>query len=162
MAFNCKGFAIRVSGLGDRWFLGPHATVQAKLFEGHREDEIAWMGGESIICETIGLGGFAQAAAFPLQTYQGGSPEAMVERNLELYKITEGENPDFRIPALRYRGSPTGIDIFKVVATGITPAMDIGIAGRDGGQIGAGVVRAPLPCFEAAAKAFGEKYGRAA
>ena len=162
MAFNCKGFAIRVSGLGDRWFLGPHATVQAKLFEGHREDEIAWMGGESIICETIGLGGFAQAAAFPLQIYQGGSPEAMVERNLELYRITEGENPDFRIPALSYRGSPTGIDIFKVVATGITPAMDIGIAGRDGGQIGAGVVRAPLPCFEAAAKAFGEKYGRAA
>lgn len=162
MAFNCKGFAIRVSGLGECWFEGPHATVQAKLFEGHREDEITWMGGESIICETIGLGGFAQAAAFPLQTYQGGSPEAMVERNLELYRITEGENPDFRIPALSYRGSPTGIDIFKVVATGITPAMDIGIAGRDGGQIGAGVVRAPLACFAAAVKAFRKRYGSAA
>jgi Protein of unknown function (DUF1116) len=162
MAFSCKGFAIRVSGLGERWFHGPHATVQAKLFEGHGEDEITWMGGESIICETIGLGGFAQAAAFPLQTYQGGSPEAMVERNLELYKIVEGENPDFRIPALSYRGSPTGIDLFKVVATGITPAMDIGIAGRDGGQIGAGVVRAPMPCFVAAVEAFRERYGDAA
>ena len=42
------------------------------------------------------------------------------------------------------------------------PAMDVGIAGRDGGQIGAGVVRAPMACFAAAAKAFGEKYGRAA
>ena len=117
------------------------------------------MGGESIICETIGLGGFAQAAAFPLQTYQGGSPEAMVERNLELYRITEGENPDFQIPFLRYRGTPTGIDIAKVVETGIAPAMDIGIAGRDGGQIGAGVVRAPMPCFEAAFAAYREKYG---
>jgi hypothetical protein len=159
MAFNCRNFAIRVSGLGDHWFLGPHAQVQAKLFAGHGEDEITWMGGESIICETVGLGGFAQAAAFPLQAYQGGSPEAMVERNLELYRITEGENPDFQIPFLRYRGTPTGIDIHKVVATGITPAMDIGVAGRDGGQIGAGVVRAPLPCFAAAAQAYRERYG---
>jgi len=161
MAFNCKGFSIRVSGLGDRWFSGPHAQVQAKLFKGHSEEEITWMGGESVICETIGLGGFAQAAAFPLQAYQGGSPEAMVERNLELYRIVEGENPDFQIPALRYRGSPTGIDIFKVAETGVMPAMDIGIAGRDGGQIGAGVVRAPMPCFEAAAGAYREKYGDA-
>ncbi|MGH6932407.1 MAG: DUF1116 domain-containing protein [Dongiaceae bacterium] len=159
MAFSCRNFAIRVSGLGDQWFLGPHPTVQAKLFDGHGVDEITWMGGESIICETIGLGGFAQAAAFPLQAYQGGAPEAMVERNLELYRITEGDNPDYQIPFLRYRGTPTGIDIHKVLATKITPAMDIGIAGRDGGQIGAGVVRAPLACFEAAAAAFSERYG---
>jgi hypothetical protein len=158
MAINCREFGIRVSGLGDRWFRGPHPSVQAKLFPGHSEEEITWMGGESIICETIGLGGFAQAAAFPLQTYQGGSPEGMVERNLELYRITEGENPDFQIPFLRYRGTPTGIDIHKVVATGITPAMDIGVAGRDGGQIGAGIVRAPLPCFTGAVGAYSEAY----
>ena len=153
MAFNCRGFAIRVSGLGGEWFTGPHADVQAKLFEGHTEDEITWMGGESTITETVGLGGFAQAAAFPLQKYQGGSPEAMVERNLELYGITLGENPDYHIPALGYRGTPTGIEIFKVIETGILPAMDIGIAGRDGGQIGAGVVRAPMICFTSAAEA---------
>jgi hypothetical protein len=158
MAFNCREFAIRVSGLGDAWFSGPHPTVQAKLFEGHNEDEIAWMGGESIIIETIGLGGFAQAAAFPLQTYQGGSPDAMVERNLELYRITIGENSDYRIPYLSYRGTPTGIDIFKVLETAIAPVMNIGIAGRDGGQIGAGIVRAPLECFERAAEAFRAAY----
>ena len=71
MAFNCNNFAIRVGGLGDRWFLGPHASVDARLFEGHTEDEIAWMGGESIIAETIGLGGFAQAAAFPAAAIPG-------------------------------------------------------------------------------------------
>jgi hypothetical protein len=158
MAFNCREFAIRVAGLGDRWFTGPHATVEAKLFPGHSEDEITWMGGESIIIETIGLGGFAQAAAFPLQNYQGGSPETMVERNLELYQIVFGENPDYQIPYLRYRGTPTGIDIFKVVATKLRPVMDIGIAGRDGGQIGAGIVRAPLPCFEKAAAAYKALY----
>jgi hypothetical protein len=159
MAFNCQGFAIRVSGLGDTWFKGPHADVQAKLFGDHTEDEISWMGGESIITETIGLGGFAQACAFALQQYQGGSAQAMIERNEELYDITIGENPDYHIPVLGYRGTPTGIDIFKVVETGIMPAMDIGIAGKDGGQIGAGLVRAPMQCFSEAAKAYDERYG---
>jgi len=158
MAFNCRGFAIRVSGLGGDWFTGPHADVQAKLFDGHTEDEITWMGGESTIAETIGLGGFAQACAFPLQEYQGGSAAAMVARNEELYAITVGENPDYHIPYLGYRGTPTGIDVFRVIETGITPLMDIGVAGRDGGQIGAGVVRAPLPCFAAAVKAYKARY----
>ena len=161
MAFNCNNFAIRVSGLGETWFAGPHASIDAKLFEGHNEDEITWMGGESIIAETIGLGGFAQAAAFPLQNYQGGSAAAMVERNLALYAITVGENPDYRIPYLGYRGTPTGIDIHRVVETGILPVMDIGIAGRDGGQIGAGIVRAPIECFEAALAAYEAGYGTA-
>ena len=161
MAFNCNNFAIRVSGLGETWFAGPHASIDAKLFEGHNEDEITWMGGESIIAETIGLGGFAQAAAFPLQNYQGGSAAAMVERNLALYAITVGENPDYRIPYLGYRGTPTGIDIHRVVGTGILPVMDIGIAGRDGGQIGAGIVRAPIECFEAALAAYEAGYGTA-
>lgn len=159
MAFSCRNFAIRVSGLGDEWFTGPHATVQAKLFEGHGEEEITWMGGESIIAETIGLGGFAQAAAFALQRYQGGSPQAMVERNEELYAITVGEHPDYRIPSLQYRGTPTGIDIFRVKESGILPVMDIGIAGRDGGQIGAGIVRAPMQCFTAAIDAYQARYG---
>ena len=159
MGFSCREFAIRVSGLGDEWFTGPHAQVQAKLFEGHDETEITWMGGESPITETIGLGGFAQAAAFPLQRYQGGSAQVMVERNLELYEITVGENSHYHIPYLDYRGSPTGIDVFKVLDTGVLPAMDIGIAGRDGGQIGAGVVRAPAECFECAAEAWRARYG---
>jgi hypothetical protein len=158
MAFNCRGFAVRVSGLGDAWFKGPHASVEAKLFDGHSEDEITWMGGESIIAETIGLGGFAQASAPALQSYQGGSYEKMIARNKELYAITVAENPDYLIPALDFRGTPTGIDIFKVIESKVLPVMDIGIAGRDGGQIGAGVVRAPLACFEAAAEAYLQRY----
>lgn len=156
MSFSCKEFGIRVSGLGDEWIRGPHASVQAKLFDGHGEDEITWMGGESPITESIGLGGFAQAAAFPLQAYQGGSPEEMVQRNLELYGIVHGENPTFKIPFLRYRGTPTGIDVHKVVETGVLPMMDIGIAGAGGGQIGAGIVRAPMECFTQAAEALAE------
>lgn len=159
MTFNCRTFAIRVSGLGDAWFEAPMPPVEAKLFEGHTIDEVEYMGGESVINETVGLGGFAQAAAFPLQEYQGGSPERMVAMNLEMYEIALGEHPDYRIPFLGFRGVPTGIDVFRVVATGIAPAMNIGVAGSGGGQIGAGVLRAPLACFEAAAAAYGRRYG---
>jgi hypothetical protein len=162
MCLNCKEFAIRVSGLGDKdtWFRGDQASVEPKLFPGHTEDEIAWMGGDSAIAETTGLGGFAQAAAFPLQNYQG-EPDVMVARNLSLYDIVVGENSEYRIPYLKYRGTPTGIDIFKVVSTGTVPVLDMGIGGKDGGQIGAGIVSAPMNCFTKAITAFEEKYGKA-
>jgi hypothetical protein len=160
MIFSCAEFAIRVSGLGDEWFRGPLPTkFGAKLFEGFTEDDIEFMGGESTMNETVGLGGFAQAAAFPLQDYQGGSPEKMVEANVAMYEITVGEHPEFRIPFLGFRGVPTGVDVRRVVATGITPILDIGVAGKMGGQIGAGSYRAPLECFEAAADEYARRYG---
>lgn len=158
MAFSSRGFSIRVSGLGDTWFRGPHARIEAQLFDGHDESQITWMGGESPITETVGLGGFAQAAAFPLQRYQGGSPQVMIERNLSMYRICFAESERFRIPYFEYRGTPTGIDVLQVVDTGITPVMDVGIPGRDGGQIGAGVIHAPIECFEQAARTWRAKY----
>jgi hypothetical protein len=158
MTFSCQTFAIRVSGLGDSWFEAPMPPMEPKLFDGYTSDDIEYMGGESIINETVGLGGFAQAAAFPLQEYQGGSAERMVETNLEMYEITAGEHPEFKIPFLGFRGVPTGIDVYRVVDTGIAPAMDIGVAGRGGGQIGAGVLRAPLACFEEAVTEHRRKY----
>jgi hypothetical protein len=159
MTIYCGGYGVRVSGLGDEWFLGPFPTVQARLFEGFTENDIEWIGGESLITETVGLGGFSQAAAFALQSYQGGSPQAMIENNEAMYQIVAGENTDFKIPYFGYRGSPTAIDVLKVRNTGVTPVLDAGLAGRDGGQIGAGVVRAPVECFQSAAEAFERRYG---
>jgi Protein of unknown function (DUF1116) len=158
MCFSCREFAVRVSGLGQRWFTAPIPAVDAKLFDGYSSADIEYMGGESTINETVGLGGFAQAAAFPLQDYQGGSPERMVAMNRDMYQITLAEHPELKIPYFGFRGVPLGIDAHKVVATGITPVMDIGVAGRGGGQIGAGVLRAPLACFVAASDAHREMY----
>jgi Protein of unknown function (DUF1116) len=158
MSLTCRGVSIRVSGLGDQWFDGPFPQVDARLFDGFSTSDIEWIGGESLINETVGLGGFAQAAAFPLQNYQGGTPDAMIEMNLAMYDITVGENTDYKIPYLRYRGTPTAIDVLKVVATGITPVLDAGLAGRGGGQIGAGIVRAPIECFQHAADAYAARY----
>ena len=162
MTFSCREFAIRVSGLGDTWFRAPLPRVAAKVFAGYTEDDVELMGGESVINETVGLGGFAQAAAFALQDYQGGSAEDMMALNRAMYEITVAEHPDYRIPALGFRGVPVGIDIHKVVATKVQPVMDVGVPGRGGGQIGAGIMRAPLACFEAAVAAYAAQYGAGA
>jgi len=60
-----------------------------------------------------------------------------------------------------YRGVPAGIDIRLVVETGLAPTINTGIAHRKPGigQVGAGVVRAPMACFEQALVAFAESVG---
>jgi len=153
MTFNCKEFAIRVSGLGDRWFRAPMPTIEGKYFEGFSEADLEYMGGDSVINATIGLGGLAQAAAFSLIEYQGGSSERMVERNEAMHRITLDEHPHYEIPYFGFRGVPTGIDVRRAVETGITPVMNMGIPGSQGGQIGAGCLEAPIACFEAALEA---------
>jgi hypothetical protein len=161
MTISCREFAIRVSGLGDQWYTGPLPVVEGKLFDGFTPEDIEWIGGESHITETVGLGGFAQAAAFALQAYQGGSPQAMTALNERMYGITVGEHPEFKIPALGFRGSPVGIDVHRVVASGVVPVIDGGLAGKGGGQIGAGVLKAPIECFHAAHRAYLDRYGGA-
>jgi hypothetical protein len=153
MAMSCKEFGIQVSALGDRWFTGPLPHFEHyRLTDGRGIDDAQFMGGESIITEVCGLGAFAQAAAFTLQDYQGGV-DRMVELNEQMYTITHTESSLFSVPFLGFRGTPTGIDVHAVAASGITPVMDIGIAGAEGGQIGAGLARAPLEPFVAASAA---------
>lgn len=156
MAFSCREFGIQVAGTGNRWFCGPLPTFEAmSLFDGFSVDDIEFMGGESVITEVVGLGGVAQAAALPLQRSSGGTT-AMIARTEQMYEICAAEHPDLRIPVLDYRGTPVGFDIFAVVETGITPVLDIGIAGKRGGQIGGGVARAPIEPFRLAAQALDE------
>jgi len=51
-----------------------------------------------------------------------------------------------------------GIDVRKVVQTGITPIIDTAIAHKQGGVIGAGQVPAPMGCFKNALEAFAKEY----
>jgi uncharacterized membrane protein len=77
-----------------------------------------------------------------------------------MYQITAAEHPTFKIPFLGFRGTPVGIDVHRVAASGLTPVMDVGIAGRGGGQIGAGSFRAPLEPFVAASRALLNNQGQ--
>jgi len=76
-----------------------------------------------------------------------------------MYEVTLGANPAFALPVLDFRGAPTGIDVTRVVRTGILPQINTGIAGRVAGtgQVGAGLVTPPMECFVAAVRALAEQ-----
>lgn len=93
----------------------------------------------------------------------GGTPQQALSFSREMREITVGTSPTFRIPALGFEGAPVGIDVLKVVKTGILPVIDTAIAHKEPGypKIGAGLVRPPMECFEKALTRFGERYGLA-
>jgi hypothetical protein len=163
MARNGTDFGIRVSGLSDTWFTAPAAVPQGLYFPGFSEADANPDIGDSAITETAGIGGFAMATAPAIVTFVGGTPRDALNATLEMYEITVAEHTFFTMPALDFRGTPTGIDLRKVVELGITPRINTGIAHRQPGvgQVGAGLVRPPLAMFEAALVAFAEKYGMA-
>ena len=118
--------------------------------------------GDSAIVETIGLGGFAMAAAPAVAGFVGaGAPSRRAMFTRAMGEITVGQNPDWTIPALDFAGVPTGIDMRLVVETGLAPIINTGIAHREPGvgQVGAGVVKAPLACFEQAVRAIARDLG---
>ena len=158
MARNGTEFGIRVSGLGDRWFTGPAGIVDGLLFPGYTAKDANPDIGDSVIAETAGIGGFAMAAAPAIVQFVGGTAKDAVNFTLKMYEITAAENNVYKIPALDFRGTPTGIDIRKVVETGILPSINTGIAHKDPGigQVGAGLVKPPMNCFEDALQAFVE------
>jgi len=162
MARNGTDFGIRVAGLGDRWLTAPVNTPIGLYFAGFGPEDANPDIGDSAIVETIGLGGFAMAAAPAVAGFVGaGGLREAIALTEEMAEIVVGEHPHFRIPTLDDRGAPVGIDVRRVVETGITPLINTGIAGRRPGvgQIGAGTVRAPLACFEAAVAALAETLG---
>lgn len=158
MARNGTEFGIRISGLGERWFTGPAGIVDGLLFPGYTAEDANPDIGDSVIAETAGIGGFAMAAAPAIVQFVGGTAKDAVNFTLKMYEITAAENNIFKIPALDFRGTPTGIDIRKVVETGILPSINTGIAHKDPGvgQVGAGLVKPPMNCFEDALQAFVE------
>jgi len=160
MARNGTDWGIRVSGLGDQWFMAPAPKVKSLYFPGFTEDDACPDIGDSVITETAGIGGFAMATAPALVTFIGGTPRDAINTTLDMYEITFGEHKHFTIPFLDFRGTPVGVDIRKVVETTVTPRVNTGVAHKDPGvgQVGAGVVSAPMKCFEDALVAFAEKY----
>jgi hypothetical protein len=157
-AFSRNGheFGIRVSGLGDRWFTAPSPYVKGVYFPGYSEKDANRDIGDSAITESCGLGAFAMAAAPAITQLVGGTPRSATEITLRMYEITETESEAFRIPSLDFRGVPLGVDICKVIETGLEPEIDTGISHRQAGvgQIGAGLTVAPMRCFAKAVEAY--------
>jgi hypothetical protein len=153
MCRNGTDFGLRIAAFADRWFVAPVEMPQGLYFPGFSAADANPDMGDSAIVEAIGLGGFAMAAAPAVAGFvgAGGFAEA-VAATRAMSEIAATRNPKWAIPALEFAGVPTGIDVRRVAETGIAPAINTGIAHRKPGvgQVGAGVARAPLACFEQA------------
>jgi hypothetical protein len=158
---NGREFAIRVSGTGDRWFTGPEDKLDTLFFPGFTEDDACPDCGDSAILEAYGLGGPIAVAAPSVQqmvgTGEGGFEDALATSE-EQAEIMVAANPDMPIPNWNFRGVPVGIDVRKVVATGIAPLITTAVMHKKAGigMVGVGKVRASMPCFTAALEALSE------
>jgi hypothetical protein len=162
MCRNGTEFGVRVSGTGDRWFTAPVEMPTGLYFPGYSERDANPDMGDSAIVETVGLGGFAMASSPAVAGFIGaGSASEAAKHTHSMYEITTGRNGEWTIPGLDFAGVPTGIDVRKVLRTGTAPVINTGIAHREPGvgQVGAGVVRAPLACFEQALVGLAECLG---
>ena len=158
---NGTDAAIWVSGLDQEWFVAPAPVPKGVWFPGYSEKDANPDIGDSAITETAGFGGFAMAAAPSIVSWVGGSVAYATENTQKMYEITQTKNSNFLIPFLDSQGTPTGIDVRKVVRTGITPTINTGIAHKNPGigQIGAGLVTFPIELFKAALKGYAQRYG---
>ena len=162
MCRNGTEFGIRVSATGERWFTAPVEMPEGLYFPGYSAADANPDIGDSAIVETIGLGGFSMAASPAVAGFVGaGSAASALDFTRRMGEITVGRNPEWTIPALDFAGVPTGIDIRRVLNSGIAPTINTGIAHRQPGigQVGAGVVRAPMRCFEQALRVFAAGLG---
>lgn len=162
MCRNGTEFGVRVAATGDAWFTAPVAMPQGLYFPGYSEKDANPDMGDSAIMETIGLGAFAMAAAPAVAGFVGaGSARDAAGYTATMAEIALVRHPRWTIPALDFAGVPAGIDVRRVAETGIEPAINTGIAHRKPGvgQVGAGISRAPLACFERALAAFAATFG---
>ncbi|EKB7629059.1 DUF1116 domain-containing protein [Enterococcus faecalis] len=111
--------------------------------------------GDSAITETYGVGGFAMAAAPAIVPLVGGTVAEALNYSKEMLEITTKENPNVTIPVLDFMGIPSGIDVLKVLETGMLPVINTAIAHKEPGigMIGAGLTNPPANVFNEALKA---------
>ncbi|GCF95266.1 acyl-CoA synthetase FdrA [Enterococcus florum] len=162
MTRNGVNFGVRIAETGDDWYTAPVNLPKGLYFTGFTEADGNPDIGDSAITETVGVGAMAMVAAPGVTRFVGaGGFQDALDISNEMATICEGHNPTWTIPTWDFQGSCLGIDIRKVVETGVTPIINTGIAHKDAGvgQVGAGTVRAPLGCFEKALEAYAKELG---
>lgn len=162
VARNGVEVGIKVAGLGERWFTAPAPVPDGLFFPGFSAELANPDMGDSAISETCGIGAFCMGAAPAIVQFVGGTPADALDYTLRMFEITTGRNPSFTLPTLDFIGAPTGIDVLRVVETGITPVINTGIAHKEPGHglVGAGVSWAPMGCFTGAVEAMADLFGR--
>lgn len=160
MSRNGTDAGIWVSSLGNRWFTAEAPVPKGLWLPGYSESDANPDIGDSSITETAGFGGFAMATAPAIVSWVGGSVQAATDVTNRMYEITQAKHKHFLIPFLDFKGTPVGIDIRKVLKTGIAPTINTGIASKKAGigQVGAGTITFPMQVFKNAFEAFVDKF----
>jgi Protein of unknown function (DUF1116) len=146
---------IKVSGLGDQWFVAPAEMAEGVALDGADVADAAPACGDSMLVECAGLGASVLPAAPALWPLLGVDSERAGRLYQDTCAIALAEHPRYRVPVLGDRGAPVGIDVHKVRETGILPVIDIVMMHREAGRglLGFGLVSPPMACFEQAAQA---------
>jgi len=161
MSRNGVNFGVNISSLGSEWFTAPCLKPKALYFPGYSEEDANPDMGDSAIVECYGIGGMAMGAAPAVVRFVGAdSVHDAFRYTEEMHRITVDMNNDLPIPTMDFAGVALAIDIRKVVATGILPVINTGVAHRlpGIGQVGAGIVTPPMDIMEMALEAFGKRY----
>lgn len=149
MARNGVEFGLRVAGSAGEWYTAEVGPADGLFFPGYGPVDANPDLGDSAITETLGIGGFAMAASPAITRFVGGTPADALAATRSMRRITVAAHPAFPLPPLNFVGSPSGIDVLRVLDTGVLPLINTGIAHRQAGvgQIGAGIVTAPSEVF---------------
>ena len=150
MSRNGTTYGIRLAGSDDEWFIADSPPVQNALYyPGQGPETSAPDIGDSAVLELVGLGGPAAANSPAVAGFLGGRMADAIAVTQNMQRICAGESSRFRLPILDNVGTPVGVDVRRVVESGITPAVNTGIVHAfDGsGQVGAGVAWAPIEIF---------------
>jgi hypothetical protein len=149
MSRNGTDYGIRLAG-SDDWFITDSPPVgDALYYSGYGPEVAAPDIGDSALLELVGLGGPAAGGSPAVASFLGGTMAAAAAATDDFARICAGRSSRFTLPPMGFAGTPLGVDVRKVVESGITPKVTTGIlhASSGVGQIGAGVAAAPLAAF---------------
>ena len=135
---NGREFAIRVSGTGDRWFTGTGGHARHALSS--RGSPTTTPARTAATAPSSRPTGWAARSPSPRRrcsrwsgTGEGGFDDALATSD-EQAEIVVANNPNMPIPNWNFGGVPVGIDIRKVVATGIAPLITTAVMHKKAGN----------------------------
>jgi len=136
-------------------FTAPAPVPEGVLFEEFGIEDAGPACGDSLLVECYGLGATLLPAAPAFWPLVGADSALAEGLSRDARRIALGEHPDYRVPVLGDRGAPIGVDVRRVIETGVRPTIDIVMVHPEPGRgvIGFGLTQPPLECFTAAVAA---------
>ncbi|NKB22735.1 MAG: DUF1116 domain-containing protein [Alphaproteobacteria bacterium] len=145
---NGNEFGLQVAGLPGQWFTCSATPPLGNIREPYTVDTCVGAFGDSAVAEGLGLGAMAQSYCPDMQALHAGyTPDDIFDLPDKLLLAPHPEMPK--------SGARVGLSARAVLASNVTPVLELGIADKYGinGGLGAGIYRPPIAPFAAACEA---------